>query len=176
MYIIIVHSIWLPRTSPCAAWTLQYVCLILPSQGVAPSLAARISSILLAGHQDFPRFDGVSRPLLNCLHNASGTGHCHRHLTDRGAQLWQILSEFFYFFHTEEGPLGLSAHLRGARPGLAAAWRLLTLVLPPHTQQRPCRWHLFSQLRQINFLHTSIPCLRWSQGPDRLLKKQAEES
>lgn len=73
----------------------------------------------------------ASRPLPNCLNNVSGTGHCRRHLTDGGgAQLWQILSEFFYFFRTEAGPLGLSAHLRSARPGPTAAWRLLTLCAP----------------------------------------------
>lgn len=76
------------------------------------------------------RFAPASRPPLNCLHSASGMGRGHCHLTDGEAQLWQILSEFFYFFHTEEGPLGLSAHHRSNRPGPAAAWRLLRLCAP----------------------------------------------
>lgn len=76
------------------------------------------------------RFAPASQPLLNCLHSASGTGHGHCQLTDGEAQLWQFLSEFFYFFHTEEGPLGLSAHRGSTRPGPTTAWRLLRLCAP----------------------------------------------
>lgn len=144
IYIIIVHSIWFPQTSQCAASTLQYVRLILASQGVAPSLAARISSRLLAAIRvslDSMAFRGLATaPELPAPYLGDGT----LPLPFNSSRKFEV--NFSTFSTQKKVPWGWAPSSGGPGQALPQPGGSSRPQLPPQALHRPYRWHLFSQL------------------------------